>query len=46
MCIYYIYILYIYFFPSCFYLIIVTNRNSYPIVVNMFEVNDKEARTS
>ena len=37
--------LYIYTFPSCFYLIIVTSRNSQPIV-NMFQVNDKEVRTS
>ena len=35
----------IYFFSSCFYLIMVTSRNSHPIV-NMFQVNDKEARTS
>ena len=31
----YIYILYIYVFPSCFYLVIVTNRKRNPIV-NMF----------
>ena len=34
-----------YFFPSCFYLIIVTSRNCHAIV-NMFQVNDKEAKTS
>ena len=43
--IYCIYILDSYFFPSCFYLTIVTGRNSQS-VANIFQVNDEEARLS